>query len=197
MKKVTFVTLFAPKWGVYSVLLQPTVQHWAPIPTKRVTYLSRGIYPDEYTPHDAVNRLKQPKMSIWGPFSDETRFLYTWKGAPNRFIGTFLVPPVYPPTMLSSSAPQEFFPDWTESSTPAFGLCAEPRGASIVSRHPSAHSTHSLRLEQSLPPSSLSLARVLTSELLATLVERLERGHTMCLLCAYYVRQCTSACDVQ
>ena len=40
------------------------MQHWAPRPTKRVTYLSRDIYPDEYTPHDAVNRLKQPKISI-------------------------------------------------------------------------------------------------------------------------------------
>ena len=101
------------------------MQHWAPRPTKRVTYLSRDIYPDEYTPHDAVNRLKQPKISILGPFCDETRFLYTWKGAPNRFIGTFPVPPIYPPTMLSSSAPEEFIQDWAESSTPDFGLCAK------------------------------------------------------------------------
>ena len=44
-----------------------------------------------------------------------------------------------------------------------------------------AHSTHSPRLEQSLPPPrAWILARVLTSELLATLVERLERGRTSC-----------------
>ena len=66
-------------------------------------------------------------MSILGPFWDETRFLYTWKGAPNRFIGTFPVLLVYPPTMLSRSARQEFIPDWAESSTPDFGLCAGQR----------------------------------------------------------------------
>ena len=41
-----------------------------------------------------------------------------------------------------------------------------------------AHSTHSPRLEP--PPRAWILARVLTSELLATLVERLERGRTSC-----------------
>eukprot|EP00964_Phaeocystis_antarctica_P018248 scaffold10103_cov59-Phaeocystis_antarctica.AAC.7 len=74
-------------------------------------------------------------MSILGPFWDETRFSYTWKGAPNRFIGTFPVPPVYPPTMLSSSGPQEFIPDWAESSTPDFGLCAISFGKQACSVH--------------------------------------------------------------